>query len=38
MEFNNCATGLGWDDAKQTIDCSEEWWNEHLAIRTMLPF
>ncbi|XP_034574120.1 uncharacterized protein [Setaria viridis] len=31
MEFKNCATGLGWDEAKQTIDCSDEWWDEHLA-------
>lgn len=44
MEFKNCATGLGWDEAKQTIDCSDEWWDEHLAVRTMflhnyiLPF
>lgn len=35
MEFKNCATGLGWDEAKQTIDCSDEWWDEHLAVRTM---
>ncbi|KAB8086153.1 hypothetical protein EE612_009293 [Oryza sativa] len=25
MEFKNCATGLGWDEAKQTIVCSPEW-------------
>lgn len=35
MEFKNCATGLGWDEAKQTVDCSDEWWDEHLAVRTM---
>lgn len=31
MEFKNYATGLGWDEAKQTVDCSKEWWDEHLA-------
>ena len=31
MEFKNCATGLGWDEAKQTVVCSQEWWDEHLA-------
>ncbi|RLM69523.1 uncharacterized protein C2845_PM17G14000 [Panicum miliaceum] len=31
MEFKNSATGLGWNEAKQTIDCSKEWWDEHLA-------
>ncbi|CAD6266454.1 unnamed protein product [Miscanthus lutarioriparius] len=31
MELKNAATGLGWDDAKQTVDCSKEWWDEHLA-------
>ncbi|KAL6642885.1 hypothetical protein ACP70R_021066 [Stipagrostis hirtigluma subsp. patula] len=32
MEFKNCATGLGWNEAKQTVDCSKEWWAEHLAV------
>jgi len=31
MEFKNCATGLGWDEGKQTVDCSNEWWDEHHA-------
>ncbi|RLN28547.1 hypothetical protein C2845_PM05G17810 [Panicum miliaceum] len=31
MEFKNCATCLGWDETKQTIVCSREWWDEHLA-------
>ncbi|KAL6894624.1 hypothetical protein ACP4OV_008722 [Aristida adscensionis] len=31
MELKNSATGLGWDDAKQTVDCPPSWWNEHLA-------
>ncbi|CAD6343209.1 unnamed protein product [Miscanthus lutarioriparius] len=31
MELKNAATGLGWDDAKQTVDCAKEWWDEHLA-------
>jgi hypothetical protein len=28
----NLATGLGRDEAKQTVDRSDEWWDEHLAI------
>ena len=36
MEFKNYATGLGWDEAKQTIVCSQEWWDKHLAVRTIL--
>ncbi|CAN6303590.1 unnamed protein product [Urochloa humidicola] len=31
MELKNSATGLGWNEAKQTVDCSKEWWDEHLA-------
>ncbi|XP_051221354.2 uncharacterized protein [Lolium perenne] len=30
MELRIAATGLGWDDAKQTVDASKEWWDEHL--------
>ncbi|XP_037418469.1 L10-interacting MYB domain-containing protein-like [Triticum dicoccoides] len=30
MELKNEATGLGWDDAKRTVDCSKEWWDEHI--------
>jgi hypothetical protein len=32
MELKNATTGLGWNDEKQTVDCSNEWWNEHLAV------
>jgi hypothetical protein len=32
LEFKNLATGLGWDEAKQNMDCSDEWWDEHLAV------
>jgi hypothetical protein len=32
VEFKNLATGLGWDEAKQTVECSDEWWDEHLAV------
>jgi hypothetical protein len=32
MEFKNLTNGLGWDEGKQTVDCSDEWWNEHLAV------
>jgi hypothetical protein len=31
VEFKNCATRLGWDEGKQTVDCSKEWWDEHHA-------
>ena len=30
MELKNSATGLGWNEAKQTVDCSKEWCDEHL--------
>ena len=36
MEFKNCATGLGWEAEKRIVDCSDEWWQEHLAVRTKL--
>jgi hypothetical protein len=32
MEFKNLTTGLGWDEAKPTVDCSDEWWDENLAV------
>jgi hypothetical protein len=32
MELKNAATGLGWDDANQTVACSDTWWDEHLAV------
>ncbi|TVU25213.1 hypothetical protein EJB05_27702, partial [Eragrostis curvula] len=31
MELKNSATGLGWNEAKQTVDCSDECWDEHFA-------
>jgi hypothetical protein len=31
MELKHDATGLGWDDARKTVDCDEAWWKEHLA-------
>jgi hypothetical protein len=37
MELKIAATGLGWDDAKQTVDCSDTWWKEHLEVR-VVPF
>ena len=30
MELKNSATDLGWNEAKQTVDCSKEWCDEHL--------
>ena len=39
MELKNSATGLGWNEAKQTVDCSNEWWDEPLGVRTVYcPF
>jgi hypothetical protein len=32
MEFKNLATGLGWDEAKQIVDCLDELWDEHLDV------
>nr|XP_034586758.1 L10-interacting MYB domain-containing protein-like [Setaria viridis] len=31
MELKNSATGLGWNEAKRTVECCKEWWDEHLA-------
>jgi len=37
MELKNCATGLGWNEIRQTVDCDDKWWEEHLAVSlTML--
>jgi hypothetical protein len=39
MEFKNATTGLGWNEAKQTVDCFKDWWDEHLAVRIIsCPF
>jgi hypothetical protein len=32
MELKNAATGLGWDEAKQNVDCDDAWWQEHLDV------
>jgi hypothetical protein len=32
MKFKNLETGLGWNEAKQTVDCSNKWWDEHLVV------
>ena len=32
MELKNEASGLGWDDAKRTVVCSQEWWDEHVVV------
>jgi hypothetical protein len=34
MDLKNSATGLGWNEKKQTVDASKEWWDEHLSVRT----
>jgi hypothetical protein len=31
MELKNIGTGLGWNEEKQTVVASNEWWEEHLA-------
>jgi len=36
MELKNIATGLGWNEAERTVECSKEWWDEHLAVSTLL--
>jgi len=30
--LKNEATGLGWDDAKRTVVCPQEWWDEHVVV------
>jgi hypothetical protein len=35
MELKISATGLGWNEIKQTIECFNEWWAEHLAVSTL---
>jgi hypothetical protein len=32
MELKNAAMGLVWDEAKQTMDCEDAWWQENLAV------
>jgi hypothetical protein len=32
MELKNATTRLGWDEAKQTMDCDDAWWQEHLDV------
>jgi hypothetical protein len=32
MGLKNAATRLGWDVANQIVDCSNMWWDEHLAV------
>jgi hypothetical protein len=36
MELKNFAIGFGWNEAKQAVDCSKEWWDERLVVRTKL--
>jgi hypothetical protein len=26
------ATGLGWDEARKTVDCDDTWWKDHLEV------
>ncbi len=32
-ELRNCATGLGWNDRKRTIEADDSWWTAHLQVR-----
>lgn len=36
MELKNAATGLGWNETKKLVECSKEWWDEHLAVRAVV--
>ena len=36
MELKHAATGLGWDDARKTVECDEGWWKEHLEVSGLL--
>jgi hypothetical protein len=38
MELKIAATGLGWDDANQTVACDNTWWDEHLAVSLVIFF
>ncbi len=33
MELKHAATGLGWNEAVGTVDCSNDWWNEHIKVK-----
>ena len=35
MELKNSATSLGWNEAKQTVDSSKEWRDEHLVVSSI---
>ncbi len=32
MDLKNLQTGLGWDNAKGTIDASEDWWEKKMKV------
>jgi hypothetical protein len=32
MELKNAATRLGWNVIRQTVDCDDKWWEEHLVV------
>jgi hypothetical protein len=36
MELKNANTDLGWNEEKQIVDASNEWWEEHLAVSVSL--
>jgi hypothetical protein len=36
MELKNAATGLRWNEANQTVDCDNTWWDEHQKVRQVV--
>lgn len=28
-------TGLGWNEARKTIDATDEWWDAHIQVRDL---
>jgi hypothetical protein len=32
IELKNVSPGLGWNEDKQIVDASNEFWEEHLAV------
>jgi hypothetical protein len=36
MELKNVATSIGWNEDKQIVDASNEWWEEHLVVSVSL--
>ena len=37
MDLKNMQTGLGWDNAKGTIDASKDWWEKKIKVSIRHP-